>query len=143
MPTRKLKDVVANRKFVSAAATHSAMDVAKLMALHNIGSVLILNGERLEGIVTERDVITRVVAPGRNPETVKVAEFMTHMPVVMSLDKPFGHALMAMAEGKFRHIPVVDGFKVVGVVSMRDALGQEHLELDRTLQALDTIVTST
>lgn len=110
-----------------------------LLAEHDVGAVLVLDGEKLVGIVTERDIIKRVVAAGHNPEALPVSEFMTPSPIVCSHDKPFSHALMTMAEHRFRHMPVVDGLRVVGVVSMRDAHGDEHQQLERMMQALDTV----
>ncbi len=137
---RKLRDIVATREVVAIAAKQSVLDAAKLMVSKHVGSLLIIDGQKLEGIVTERDILTRVVAQGRDPTTLTVGEVMTRDPIVMSLDRPFSHALTAMADGKFRHLPVVDGHKVVGVVSIRDATGAEHEELDRVLTALDSIV---
>ena len=135
---RKLKDIIADRPPVSASITQSALDAAKLIASNAVGSIIVTDGQRLQGIVTERDLITRVLALGRNPETVKLAEIMTPHPVVMPPDKLFSHALLAMADGGFRHMPVVEGLQVLGVVSIRDALGVEHEELDRLRQALDS-----
>ena len=143
MPMRKLKDVVANRPIVAAAARHSAVELASLMARHNIGSVLIMNGTHLEGIVTERDIITRVVAQGRDPAQVMAEDIMTRSPTVMAADRPFSRALVTMAEGGFRHMPVVEGFDVVGLVSMRDAIGVEHEEMDRLIRAFDAIAAKT
>lgn len=136
---RTLKDIIARRELVTATVTQSALDVARLMASKSVASVLIINEQQLEGIVTERDIITRVVVPGRQAETVKVTEIMTRHPVVMAADKLFSHALLAMADGGFRHLPVIDGGHAVGVVSIRDALGVEHEELDRLKNALDSI----
>ena len=136
---RNLKNVVAGREVISILATQSVLDAAKLMAAKNVGAALVMNGQRLDGIVTERDIIKKIVALGRNPETVAVSEIMTGNPVVMAADKPFVRALVAMSEGKFRHIPVVEGFKVIGVVSIRDAIGSEHEQMDRMIQALNSI----
>ena len=135
---RKLKDIILNRPLISASITQSALDAAKLMTSKGVGSIIVTNGQQLEGIVTERDLITRVMALGLNPETVKLSEIVTRHPIVMAPEKPFSHALLAMADGGFRHMPVVDGFKVLGVVSIRDALGVEHEEWDRLRQALDS-----
>jgi CBS domain-containing protein len=136
---RKLRDVIANRTVISAAASQSVTEAARLMTRYNIGSVLVMDGKRLYGIFTERDIITRVVSEGRDPNNTKIAEVMTPNPVVMAVDKSFTNALVAMAEGKFRHMPVLDGYDVIGVVSMRDALGVEHEAMDRLLQAFNVV----
>jgi CBS domain-containing protein len=136
---RKLRDIIAGREVICVTATKSVLDAAKLMASKHVGAILITKGKRLEGILTERDVLTRVVVPGRNAATVKVAEIMTRDPVAMSPDKPFSHALLAMSDGGFRHMPVVEDGEAVGVVSIRDAIGAEHEELDRVMETIEHI----
>lgn len=136
---RTLRDIIAGREMIAVTAAQSVLDAAKLMAGKHIGAILVTRNQSLEGILTERDIITRVVAPGRNAANVKVAEIMTADPLAMTPDKPFSHALIAMADGGFRHMPVVENGKAVGVVSSRDAIGAEHEELDRMLQTIEHI----
>ncbi len=103
---------------------------AGIMAAAGVGSALIMENDRLLGIFTERDILT---ALKREPETAldhPVADWMTPDPITVSSDLSVLEALGLMLRGGFRHLPVVSGEKVVGIVSLRDlakdlALGQE------------------
>ena len=80
---------------------------------------------RLVGVFTERDGLFRVLAEGRNGDSTPLADVMTRNPKTIEAGKPFVHALQMMHEGGFRHLPVVEGDRVIGIVSVRDALGPE------------------
>jgi len=97
-------------------------DAATRMREHRVGSLVVLDGERLAGILTERD-LTRAIADGADAETVLVAAYMTECPTVVSLDSDVRQAVVAMLELECRHLPVVDDGRVVGMVSIRDLLG--------------------
>jgi CBS domain-containing protein len=89
------------------------------MSTHQVGSALVLDGERLVGIFTERDVL-RAVGSDFDAEHHPVAEFMTKDPKTIGPDEDAAAALESMFAFGFRHLPVVDEARVVGVVSMRD-----------------------
>ncbi len=93
-------------------------DAAKRMADRGVGSVLILEGDRLAGILTERDLL-KAVAAG-SPVDAPVSEWMTRNPETIESEDSIGHAGQLMVHGGFRHLPVVEGDSVIGVVSMRD-----------------------
>jgi CBS domain-containing protein len=97
-------------------------DAAKLMKTKHYGAVLVTEGDDLLGIFTERDAVFRVIAAGRDPETTPLAEVMTKEPTTITPDKTFGHAMLVMHEGGFRHVPVIEDGKLVGMVSSRNAL---------------------
>jgi CBS domain-containing protein len=88
-----------------------------------VGAVLVMDGERLAGIFTERDVLTRVVGSDRNTELTLVVDVMAPDPVVVDLGMPVGDAMAMMTERRFRHLPVTEDGRVVGMVSMRDLIG--------------------
>jgi CBS domain-containing protein len=92
--------------------------VARRMADRNVGAVLVLEGARLSGIMTERDLM-RAVARGLRDDTV-VGECMTTDPDTIAPDDTIEHAATLMIHGGYRHLPVVDGNDVVGVLSIRD-----------------------
>jgi CBS domain-containing protein len=98
---------------------------ARLMKGKRIGAILVVERGRLAGIFTERDALFRVIAEGRDPAITKLAEVMTENPRTIAPDRPFGHALHLMHEGEFRHVPVVENGRPVGIVSARDALGPD------------------
>jgi len=94
--------------------------VAQRMADRNVGAVLVLEDGRLAGIMTERDLM-RAVARGLRDGTV-VGECMTAHPETIAPDDTIEHAAVLMIHGGYRHLPVVDGDDVVGVLSIRDLL---------------------
>jgi CBS domain-containing protein len=90
-----------------------------------------MNGSRLEGIFTERDLVNRVVAAELNPAHTKLANVMTAHPDSVRADSPALDALRMMEDGGYRHLPVMNGRRVVAVVSRRDFYGEEKARLDR------------
>ena len=88
----------------------------------------------LVGIFTERDALFRVLAEGRNPQTTKLADVMTSQPQTIHPDEPFLHALRVMHKGRFRHLPVVEFDRPLGMVSVRDALDDDLYELKNALE---------
>ncbi len=93
---------------------------AEVLIRNQVGSVLVMDGGRLVGIFTERDILRRVVGERRDPGTTRVAEVMTRELVVMRPSSSVVDAMRVISEKRIRHIPVVDGGNVVGVVSQGD-----------------------
>lgn len=118
-------EIMEQKKFLTAAPEASVRDVAKLMAEKNAGAVMVVKNDCLVGIVTERDVVFRAVAKGLNVESTKLASVMTADPIAMDPAKSYGQALLLMQENGFRHIPVVENGKPVGIVSSRNAMDPE------------------
>jgi len=94
--------------------------VAERMVDRDVGAVIVLEGEELVGILTERDML-RAVAAGINEDTL-VSDWMTRDPETMEPDDTTQHAAVLMIHGGFRHMPVVEGSRVVGVLSIRDLM---------------------
>src|SRR6185436_17440085 len=90
------------------------------MNQRRIGSILVMDGERLVGIFTERDVLTRVVPQQLDPRRTPVGEVMTRNPITISPNRTVQEAMMVMTDTHHRHLPVVQGAKVVGLVSIGD-----------------------
>jgi CBS domain-containing protein len=97
------------------------VDAAGQMNCYQIGALPVYEERRLIGIVTERD-LTAALAEGTDPATTRVAEYMTEQPVTVAPDDDLEVAARRMAEFGVRHLPVVDGNRLVGVLSMRDLL---------------------
>ncbi len=95
-------------------------EVAKRMVSRDVGAALVVDKERLVGILTERDVL-RAVAGGLREDTL-VADCMTRDPETMEPDEPIRQAAVLMIHGGFRHMPIVEGEKVVGMLSIRDLM---------------------
>ena len=112
-------DVMATT-LLTVDATETLTAAAAQMDARGVGAVLVLNGERLSGILTERDVL-RAVATG-GVEGTNVGAWMTHDPDTVRPDERPGHAAAIMLHGGFRHLPVLDGDKAVGILSIRDLM---------------------
>ena len=95
-------------------------EVTQRMVARDVGAALVVEGERLLGILTERDVL-RAVADGIRDETT-VADWMTRDPETMEPDEPIRQAAVLMIHGGFRHMPIVEGERVVGMLSIRDLM---------------------
>jgi CBS domain-containing protein len=116
---------------VNARADESVAAVARRMSGNGIGAVLVMEGERLLGVFSERDLLKRVVAEGRSLEGTKVGEVATRDVVTIGVEEPLRDVLAIFREKQFRHLPVVRDGKAVGILSTRDFLdylvgGLEH-----------------
>src|SRR4029079_7145433 len=117
-----VRRVMQRRKFLMAAPETLVIEAAKLMAARNVGAIMVVDDKRLIGIFTERDVLVRVVARGLDVQATQLADVMTREPRTVDSDKPFGYALLMMHETGFRHLPVVQDGKLIGIVSSRSAM---------------------
>jgi len=122
---RPIRTVMRRRNILTASPDTSVTKAATLMAGRNVGAVMVVDKEALIGIFTERDVVFRVVARGLDPAATPVADVMTREPHTTGPDVPFGAALALMHEKGFRHMPVVENGKPVGIVSARSAMDPE------------------
>lgn len=104
----------------SVAPTDSVLDAVTLMAKLGIGALLVMEGERLAGIVSERDYARKIILQGRRSEDTPVKEIMTSDVLVATREMTAQHCLGMMTEGHFRHLPVVEEGRVVGLVSIGD-----------------------
>ena len=130
--THIIPDVVENQALYKVSPTASVCDAAKVMASNRVSAVLVTEGERLVGIFTERDLTARVVAEGRDPKTTRLIEVMTSRPDTLSPDDSPMSALDLMRRRHYRHLPVVEAGRIVGMVSIRDlyAFVKDQLEKD-------------
>jgi len=114
------------RALVFVTPTSSVRDTVQLMDSHNVGSVLVLDDDtELCGIFTERDLVKRVVSKGLDPATTPIGDVMTKDVIVADAKTRASEVFQLMDSNKFRHIPVADGRRILGVVSLRDILRKE------------------
>ena len=106
----------------STTADTSVLDAAQAMVKGRFGSAIILEGGWLAGIFTERDVL-RAAASGKDLSSTPVSEWMTKDPQTATADMESEEAAQIMAANGFRHLPVLDGNNVLGIVSLRDVMG--------------------
>jgi CBS domain-containing protein len=118
---------MSQRHVVSLPPHASVWEAACAMTKANCGSVLIIDtAGAMQGILTERDLMTRVLAKALNPQTTCVSEVMTHNPQSVGPDAKVSEAVLIMIERGFRHLPIVSpASKILGVFSVRDALPRE------------------
>jgi CBS domain-containing protein len=134
MYSEPIRNVMERKKVVSAPPETTVEAAARLMAETQVGAVLVVDGKRLVGIFTERDLTFRVVATGRDPRATRLAEVMTKEPMTISPQETFGYAMLLMHENGFRHMPVVENGEAVGVVSARHALDPDLEEFESEAQ---------
>jgi CBS domain-containing protein len=111
---------IMSRGLLTVGPGSSLQEAARQMDERHVGAALVLEGDALRGIVTERDVL-RAVAAG-SIEDISVADCMTHHPETIEASETTGLAASLMIHGGFRHLPVLDGERVVGIVSIRDLM---------------------
>lgn len=117
-----IKDLMEQKKFLTAPPETTVRNAARLMAGANAGAVMVVDNERLVGIFTERDVVFRVIAQDRDAEVTRLTDVMTTAPKTLTPDKSYGHALLLMQENGFRHVPVIENGRPIGIVSSRNAM---------------------
>ncbi|HZU42624.1 MAG TPA: CBS domain-containing protein [Terriglobales bacterium] len=128
MPT--IYDLVKGHETTVAQVGQTVCDVARVMVEHNIGAVPVLQDGQLAGIFSERDLMRRVVVECRDPKGTRVEEVMTTEPVVVSPTTSIEECMVIMRNHGFRHLPICEGTKLKGLVSLRDLLLRDLSEKD-------------
>ena len=119
---RQIAEIIEGRPLIHADLAENVRDVARKMAEKNVGAVAVLDGGKLVGVFSERDLMKRVVAAGLNPEKTPVEKVMTKDIVVAKPMDDLDDALQKMHSIGCRHLPVVEGGNLVGMISLRDLL---------------------
>jgi CBS domain-containing protein len=133
---RQLATVILKQKLVTLPLAATVLDAARAMRDQGVGSVLVTGADgRLAGIFTGRDAVARVLADGRHPAATPLADVMTPDPAALAATDKTIHALRLMANGGFRHLPVVRDGQPVGVVSRSHFDGEDidRLEYEQQL----------
>jgi CBS domain-containing protein len=115
-----IRDVMST-DLITVTPSTTIAEAATVMSTRGVGSALVMEGDRLVGIFTERDTL-RAVAGEFDGEQHQVREFMTADPTTIGVDAPANEALESMFAFGFRHLPVMEAGQVVGIVSMRDVM---------------------
>jgi CBS domain-containing protein len=132
----KIKTLLRPRDLVTASPDESVLDVARRMAASRVGAIPVLQGRRLVGIFSERDLMTRIVVPERDPAAVRVADVMTRDVVTAAPDEHRSECIDKMRGAACRHLPVLEDGEVVAMLSMRDLLRDEIEEQGEEIQHL-------
>lgn len=131
-----IKQLIAGRLVYTVDRGASVQAAVEYMAEKNIGAVSVMDGARLAGIFSERDVINRVVSKGLNPRTTTLESVMTTDLVVANADETHESCLRKMKQANCRHLPIVEGDKLIGFISLRDLLQVELSEKDDNIEFL-------
>jgi len=124
-----IRDVIRNREPYSMKPSASVQDAAEFMAARNVGAVCVVDdGGKLLGVFSERDVVKRVVLQKNDPMSIKVGDVTSELRAVIRCDETPHQALERMELIGTRHLPVVDGERWVGMLSMRDLMRVELSE---------------
>ena len=118
----RIYDLVRGQEIFRADANQMVLEVVRAMVARNIGAVPVLVDDLLVGVFSERDLMKRVVAEGIDPRTTQVAEVMTRDPLTVSPHEDLETCRTLMKRNGFRHLPVCEGSKLTGMISMRDIL---------------------
>ena len=129
-------------RMVSISPEDTVLDAIKVMASENIGAAIVMSGDKLVGILSERDYARKVVLMGRSSETTRVAEIMTANVVCVSPRTKSRDCMALMSEKGIRHLPVVDEGRVVGMVSVRDIVTDIIADQDFTISQLEQYIVS-
>jgi CBS domain-containing protein len=116
-----LRDFMTTGDLLTVDASTTLGQAARLMRNRNVGAAVVLEDERVVGIFTERDLL-RAIADSRHPDQGQVQSYMTPDPLTLPPDHPPSEAARIMGERQFRHIPVVEEGKLIGIVSIRDIM---------------------
>ncbi len=125
MFSQRVRRVMEQEKLLTAAPDVTVAAAAQMMVGSRAGAVVVVDGGVVVGIFTERDAVSRVIAPGCDPQTTSLATVMTAAPLTIGPDKTFGHALRLMHEHGVRHMPVVEDGRPLGIVTSRNAMDPE------------------
>jgi CBS domain-containing protein len=129
-------DLIRGRFFFAAVSDQSVSETARYMAEKDIGAVPVIDNHRLVGIFSERDIIKRVIVPGRDVSTTLLKDVMTTTLVVAEATEEVTKVLEKMETNRCRHMPVMSGGTVVGFLSLRDLLSADLREKDAEVQQL-------
>jgi len=140
MLDRTIREIIGIQTLVRLSPHETVAEAAHAMTLHRVGALLIFDdNDALCGILTDRDMLDRVVAPARDPAATTVEEVMTRDPVTIPATATGLHALRAMNHLRARHLPVIDPSGIVGIASVRDLLRAAVDDLARDQGRVDDL----
>ena len=132
--------LVADREVYTLSAEQTVREASRYMTERRVGAVSVLEGTRLVGILSERDIMSRVVAPGLDPDATRVADVMTRDLVVANVSDTHEDGLRKMKQAGCRHLPVVADDRLVGMVAQRDLLQIDLTEKDEEIRWLNAYI---
>lgn len=125
------------RPVIKVSPEQSVLEAIKVLASENIGAAVVMSGDRLAGIFSERDYTRKVILKGRSSDSTRVEEIMTANVVVVSPRTKTRDCMALMTDKNIRHLPVVDEGRVIGMVSIRDIVSDIIADQDFTIEQLE------
>ena len=124
-------------RVVSVRPEQTVLEAIKVLAQENIGAAIVMNGERIAGILSERDYTRKIVLKGRASDTTKVEEIMTPNVIVVGPRTKTRECMALMTDKNIRHLPVVEEGRCIGMVSIRDIVSDIIADQDFTIEQLE------
>ena len=125
------------RKAITVRPDQSVLEAIKVLAAEDIGAAVVMSGERMVGILSERDYTRKVILKGRASDTTRVEEIMTPQVIVVTPRTKTRECMALMSERNIRHLPVVDEGRVLGMISIRDIVSDIIADQDFTIEQLE------
>ena len=119
---KKLRDIMRHGFLFTVQREATVAEAARMMAANNVGIVAVLDGDRLAGVFSERDIVQKVVDRRLDPARTPVADVMTARLVVADADEDYQSAMSKMDQANIRHLPVVSGERLLSMLSIRDLM---------------------
>ena len=130
------------REIIAIAEDASVLDAIKMLADRSIGSLLVMDGDTLKGIVTERDYARKVLIKGRSSKSTQVREIMTTEVFTANTDQTVNDCMTVMTEKRIRHLPVVENGEVIGLISIGDLvqaiIADQQAEIEQLAQYISS-----
>jgi CBS domain-containing protein len=139
----RICDLIKDQETFQAELGDTVLETVRTMVEQNIGAVPVLHNEKLVGIFSERDLMKRVVAEGRDPRSTCLAEVMTDDPLTVHMSESIENCMALMRRHNFRHLPVCHDGHLVGMVSLRDILLHDLDEKDDEVRMMRAYIHST
>ena len=131
-----------HKELISIAPNRPVFDALIILAEYKIGALAVMDGDKLVGIFSERDYAREVVLQGRSSKTTLVSEVMTAKVIAGNPSDLVDSAMRVMSEKNFRHLPVLDGDKVLGMLSLGDMVKEIINDQQRAINALESYIKS-
>ncbi len=134
------RDLYSGQELTVVSKTETVYDAARIMAEKNIGAVPVVEGGRVVGIFSERDIMNRVVAKNIDPQKTTLDQVMTKDLIVGHPNEDIGQILTRMKQANIRHLPIIDEGKLVGIISFRDLLQADLNEKDQEIKIMTAYI---
>lgn len=138
--TISISSVIEGRILYTVPSSATARQAAQYLEGKEVGAVAVVDGGVLVGILSERDLVQRIIAGGGDADATKVADIMTRDPITVQASNTLSDALDELRDRKFRHLPVMEGDTLVGMISVRDLFAAMKTELEVDLHEREAFI---